>query len=132
MRIPEQYPGAAIAEYESLFPWERGLAYRRYAYYLAQGANSRSHSPEVVRDRAIYLGYRGVLMSWMRLMIAGIVPLFILSLFVSGAGLTIVIVGEVLVEAGLFSAYVARSIQSRRRHPNYQRYKIDLAQTDWS
>jgi hypothetical protein len=120
------------AEYQSMFRWERRASTQRFQLHLQQGLRFHPDLPEIARDRATYLGYRGAYLAWYKLTVVCAIPLFVVAALARrGIDVIIPIVIAVIVVLIPYSMLVRRMIQARIRHPNHRHSKLDPEKSDW-
>ncbi len=130
--VPESSPHntAVVAEYERLYPWERRQAIKRFRYHLAQGTRVHPDKPEVVWDRAVFLGYRGALQAWMWVGFPGGLAGFPLGLLPRVVGIVGLGIALMLI-AWTTSMLFVRIVQARRLHPRWRGYKLSANDGNW-
>ena len=122
---------ADVPEYAKLLPWERGPVEARFQFHLQQGQAARPDKPQIVRDRAIYFGYRGAYQRFVLLLVVVMVPIFVVSLFFHGSALNLFDALFVAVPVLWVGVFVARISRNKRMHPDYRHYKLDPGGSDW-
>ncbi len=126
---PEQLQ---VPEYDRLYSLERKACLQRFAFHLKKGEEACPSEPEVVMDRAVYLGYRGGYQNfWGRLIILSGIPLIFLNYINGPFHPYAVVIGMLLIVIPTSFGFV-RVYQSHRLHPNYRRYNIFVDKQDWS
>lgn len=120
-------------EYEELYGWERRACLKRFHFHFKLGFAVHPEKPEVVWDRAVYLGYRGGLQSWAYVVIAAVIPLLIVAVVLRHESWRAVPIAVcVLPPLWAFVMGITRIARSQRLHPNWRHYKIYVDETDWN
>ena len=122
--------GAAVEQYARLPPWERRLNVRMCRRFYDQGLKAQD-PPEVTRQLAVYLGWRGSMLLWaLTSVVAGV--LLDAASSVDGGVLPVILAAAgVLVWANAgFMAYF-RLRQARQRNPHWRDVARLSSRTIW-
>ena len=119
-------------EYEVLYGWERRACLKRFKFHLDRGVAAHPEKPEVVWDRAVYLGYRGGLQMWTWFILASYAPIVVVAIALQHLSWQAIPIGVCVIPPLLTSAMpFLRLVQAHKRHPNWRRYNIYVDKTDW-
>lgn len=122
-----------VPEYDHLYGWERRACLKRFKFHLAQGVAAHPDRPEVVWDRAVYLGYYGGLQAWGVAIAVSAVPSWIVAGVLHASPLVgpYIAASLLLLLPPTVMCYI-RLAQAKKCHPKWRHYKRDMDDTDWS
>jgi hypothetical protein len=121
-----------VPEYDQLYGWERRACLKRFTFHFDQGVAAHPERPDVVWDRAVYLGYYGGLQVWAGVMIVSWIPGCVADVILRTEPWRAIPIALSMLPLLLAAVmYYVRLAEARKLHPAWRHHKRDMDATDW-